>query len=321
MLSTGAAALSPVGTYPIATGLSGPAAGNYLLGALLSGILGGPTLTINKAPSVAILSAVSSSMVSGQAVTLAMHVASTTSGTPTGSVTLLDGATPLADLSLSPAANVSYSTKALGDGSHVLSGVYGGDVNFLASTAAAQTLVVAPGIPGDFALAATGTTSQTVVAGSVATFSFTVQMEGAGSASPITLAASTLPIGMSASFSPTYLPPGGAITAFTLVIQTPKARAATAGHAIAEGSSRPFVAVGLLLLPLLSLTHRRRQALAGLLCAACLVLLAGCGARIAASTANSAAAGASYPILVSATATSPAGTVLLHTVTVQLTVQ
>lgn len=312
MLSTGAVVLSPAGSYPMVAGLSGPAAGNYILAPF-----GGASLTIARTPSIATLYAARLGVVPGQPVSLAVHVGSTTSGSPTGGVTLLDGTAALADVRLSPTGDVSYSTSVLSAGPHTLSAVYAGDANFLASTAAAQTLVAAPALPGDFVLATTGASSQTVIGGNPASFAFAVQMQGAPLASPITLAVSTLPVGMTASFSPTYLPPGGAVTAFTLTIQTPKTAAWSGGHAL---FGRSAMGMALLLIPLLPFGFRRRCRLAGLFCAACLVMLSGCGDRTV-SSANSTASSRSYPLTVSGTATGATAGVLLHTATVTLQVQ
>src|ERR1019366_2990163 len=104
-----------------------------------------------------------------------MQVASTTSGVPTGSVTVLDGTTSLAVVPLS-AGSASLSTSALGSGSHSLSAVYSGDANFLGGTSAAAVVTIGAG--ADFTLAATGATSQSVPAGSAATFNFAVAMQG-----------------------------------------------------------------------------------------------------------------------------------------------
>jgi hypothetical protein len=56
-------------------------------------------------------------------------------GTPTGSVTFLDGSTTLGTGTLSGGV-ATYSTSSLTSGSHTLKAVYGGDTNFTTSTSA-----------------------------------------------------------------------------------------------------------------------------------------------------------------------------------------
>jgi len=308
VLTTTAAVLSPVGTYPITAALKGPAAGNYTLAPLA-----GAVLAISKAPSSATLSASATSVAVGLPLSLSVHIASTTTGTPTGSITLLDGGTALTSLPLSSTDSAAFTTSTLTTGSHALAAVYAGDSNFTGSTAAAQTITISAPTPGDFTLTATGSTSQTIPAGNAASFTFAVQSQGAALASPITLASSGLPTGTTTTFSPTYLPPGGSITTFTLTIQTTKPTTS----AIIRGQ---LTALAILLLPLLPLAQRSRRGFMGALCLVLVVFAAGCGDRIY-TTSQTSAAPTSYPILVSGTATSPTGSVLQHTATVTLTIQ
>jgi hypothetical protein len=84
-------------------------------------------------------------------VTLTATVAATApgAGTPTGSVTFLDGATQLgsAALAVDPATHAdraSLSTAALSGGTHTITAVYQGDASFAGSTSAAVTEVVLP---------------------------------------------------------------------------------------------------------------------------------------------------------------------------------
>jgi len=243
------------------------------------------------------LSASATSVSVGLPFNLSVHIASTTTGTPTGSVTLLDGGTALMSLSLSSTGNATFTTSTLTTGSHTLTVVYAGDTNFTGSTVATQTVVITP---GDFTLATTGPTSQTIPAGNTASFTFAVQLQGATLDSPITLASSGLPTGTTATFSPTYLPPGGAITAFTLTIQTIKPATKIAGM---RGQ---LAALAILLLPLLPLAQRSRRGFMGALCLVLVIFTAGCGDRIY-TTSQPGAVLTSYPILVSGTATSPTG--------------
>jgi Bacterial Ig-like domain (group 3)/Domain of unknown function (DUF4214) len=62
-------------------------------------------------------------------------------GTPTGSVTFMDGTTVLGTSTLS-AGTATFQTTTLSTGSHQISAVYSGDANFTGSTSAALTQMV-----------------------------------------------------------------------------------------------------------------------------------------------------------------------------------
>jgi hypothetical protein len=72
-----------------------------------------------------------------------------------------------------------------------------------------ETVTTAAGT--DFSLAASGATAQTVPAGTAASFGFTLDVQGNGLPSQLVLSAAGLPVGATASFSPTYVPPGRSI--------------------------------------------------------------------------------------------------------------
>ncbi|WP_263381732.1 NHL domain-containing protein [Granulicella arctica] len=300
VLSTAATTLSPVGSYSVNGALTGTAAGNYRLVPLI-----GAAVTIGKASSVATITSASTSVVAGTPLTFSMKVVSATSGTPTGTAAVLDGGALVATVPLSGGA-ASFATSALGIGSHALSLAYAGDGNFLESTATSLEIAVTLGATGDFVLALTGPSGQTIASGGAASFSFAAQTQGVALSSPIVLAASALPVGFTASFNPAYLPPGGAVTTFTLTVQTSKAAAANRAVAIFAG----------VVCSLLPFWWRRR--FVGAVMLSCL-LLAGCGDRVV--TAGGSAALVSYPITVTGTATTPSGAILQHTALVTLSVQ
>jgi hypothetical protein len=64
---------------------------------------------------------------------------------PTGKVTFNDGKTALGSATLSSTGVATFSTTALGGGTHSITAQYSGDVNFLKQTSAALSQVVAPG--------------------------------------------------------------------------------------------------------------------------------------------------------------------------------
>jgi hypothetical protein len=75
----------------------------------------------------------------GQSVAFTATVSGANSGTATGTVTFLDGATVLGTGTLSAGgagAQATFSTSSLGLGSHSITAVYGGDTAFASSTSA-----------------------------------------------------------------------------------------------------------------------------------------------------------------------------------------
>jgi len=87
---------------------------------------------LNPAATTALVSSANPSAF-GQAVTFTATVSSP-SGTPTGTVTFLDGATSLGAATLGPSGTASLTTAALAVGPHSITASYGGDSNFNAST-------------------------------------------------------------------------------------------------------------------------------------------------------------------------------------------
>src|SRR5947207_1469314 len=101
------------------------------------------TQTVNKGQTTTTLTSTPNPSTAGQAVTLSTTVTAVAPavGVPTGSVTFMDGATPLATVALVN-GNASLVTSALTTGNHSLTAVYGGSANFLTSTSPAVNQVV-----------------------------------------------------------------------------------------------------------------------------------------------------------------------------------
>jgi sugar lactone lactonase YvrE len=247
-------------------------------------------------------------LLQGSSTTLIATVSATASN-PTGTATLIDGATPLGSAGLSAGA-ATFGMSMLSTGSHTLTAAYSGNSALLPSTS--QPLIVTIGNPGaaDFTLTAGAPTTVSVAAGNAATFNFAVALTGAALTSPINLSVSGAPAGSTASFSPALIPPPSGPSSFTLTIDTPASARLDApkGREVAAG-----LCLAALLLPLVFGRRRRNGLLLGA------ILLTGCGARI--NTGNSTAPPPlTYNITVSATATSPGGATLLHTSQVTLIV-
>src|SRR5216683_1628754 len=272
--TTTATTLSPAGTYPITATLTGPAAGNYTLTPSPA------NLTIAPAPTLTTLTASTDTVAPGLPLTLTTHVASTTSGTPTGTISLLDGATMLFTADVPATGDAAFTTSSLAQGVHSLTTLYTGDANFTPSTSAPQLIGIGTNPNPDFTLASAGTSTQTILSGGSATFTFAVQIQGTTLSSPINLAASGLPNLATASFNPSYLPPGATPNTFTLTITTPKT--AALNNTPQNTPLGPSPALALLLLPIASLALRLRarktaRLLTFALLTTTLTLCSGCG--------------------------------------------
>ena len=312
--TTTAANLSPTGTYPFTATLSGPAAGNYTLTTSPS------SLTITPAPTVTTLTASATTLAPGLPITLSAHVASTTAGTPSGTISLLDGPTTLFTADVPATGDAAFTTSSLGTGLHSLITVYAGEANFTPSASTPQLIGIATDPTSDFTLTTTGPATQTITAGSSANFTFAVQLQGIPLSSPITLAATGLPSLATASFNPTYLPPGVTSNTFNLTITTPKT---TALH---HNSIVPLSTLALLLFPIAGLALCRRDIrkktilFTWVFLTISLTLCSGCGDRIYPGN-QSAASPKTYNITVTGTATTSTGTTVTHATTVILLLQ
>ncbi|HMF62948.1 MAG TPA: Ig-like domain repeat protein [Edaphobacter sp.] len=312
--TTTAANLSPTGAYPFTATLSGPAAGNYILTTSPS------SLVITPAPTVTTLTASATTLAPGLPITLNAHVASTTAGTPTGTITLLDGPTTLFTTDVSSTGDAAFTTSSLTTGLHSLITVYAGEANFTPSASTPQLIGIGTSPTSDFTLTTTGPATQTITAGSSASFTFAVQLQGNPLSSPITLAATGLPPLAIASFNPTYLPPGTTSNTFNLTITTPKT---TALH---HNSIAPSSALALLLFPMAGLALCRRDLrkkailFTWVFLTISITLCSGCGDRIYPGN-QATTSPKTYNITVTGTATTPTGTPLTHATTVILLLQ
>jgi hypothetical protein len=147
-LSTTATAASPVGSYSITA--SGAASPNYTI-QFVSG-----TLTILPAAATALVTSSANPSLPGGTVTFttALSAVAPGAGTPTGTVQfIIDGAVAGSPAPLGGGA-ASYTTSALGHGTHTVVAQYAGDGNFTGTTnllAGTQT-VNTPPVPGPCAV-------------------------------------------------------------------------------------------------------------------------------------------------------------------------
>jgi hypothetical protein len=320
--------IAGAGTLVIAANQAGNA--NYLAASPVT-----ESIIVNKALPVAAIAASVNPILVQNSVTLTATTASAV-GTPTGTVTFMDGTTPLGTGTLASGV-ATLTTSSLSAGAHTITASYGGDTNFLpaASTPLAQLVQ-------DFSFTISAP-SVTVEPGGTAVFTFTTgPMNGATFPSAINLALSGLPAGASYSFSPATIAAGAGATAVTLTVDIPQTQASArsltlhpgaqvaVNHRGGPGSGKagslagrlaPF-SLALVLLPFAGRLRRTGKRLGRILCVL-LLLTAGIAAATGISACGGSSAGGyfaqpqqSYTVTV--TGTSGA---LSHSTTVTLTVE
>jgi hypothetical protein len=151
----------------------------------------------------------------GAPVTLTITVSSS-AGTPTGSVTCLDGTTSLGSVTLSSGV-ATLSTSTLATGAHSITCRYAGSANFSASTSATLTETISG---ADFSFVSSAASS-TVIPGKPTTISFTLTPQG-GFTGQVQFSVSGIPPEATAVFTPAVLVLSGSGPATeTLTITTP----------------------------------------------------------------------------------------------------
>ena len=244
-LTTAATSTSPTGPYPIIAAQGTLAAANYNF-AFVNGALNitpaapgsGPTAPVVIAPSL-------NPVPLGTPLTFTMTVPAGATGT----VNFLDGMT---SLGISPViGNIALLTvSTLSLGTHTITGVYSGDVNFTSASATLSEVVVSP---ADFTVASS-TGRQLIPPGASANFSIVVSSMNLPFTNVVTMSASNLPPGATYTFSPAVVTPGaaGANSTFTITVP-PQSSMDSRGRRLGP------VAFALLLLPFACLKRHRRS--------------------------------------------------------------
>ena len=214
--------------------------------------------------------------------TLSATVASTTSGTPSGSVNFFNGAGQLnaAPVTLnSGVASLSLNTLPIGALS--LTVVYSGDTDFAAST---SPTVNATGTSPDFSIAASPA-SQTVLPGQSAQYTITLTPTNAVFVNPVSLSVSGLPVGATATFVPDSIAVGAGPSTTVLTLNAGKLARLPKGKSF-FGALESSAALALLFLPLFlgkrtrqvaATLSRRGRVLIALLALAAVGTVTGCG--------------------------------------------
>ena len=156
-------------------------------------------------------------VVASQSVTLTATVSAMAGGTPTGTVSFLNGTSAVGSAALTPQGTATMSTTLLPVGDLSLTAQYSGSAAFAASTSGAVSLTVTAAKP-DFAIAL-APTSGSVAAGASATSTVTLTSSN-GFSGMVTLACSGLPAGAACSFSPSSVSVNGTPATAVLTVTT-----------------------------------------------------------------------------------------------------
>ncbi|MGA8437028.1 MAG: FG-GAP-like repeat-containing protein [Candidatus Sulfotelmatobacter sp.] len=283
------------------------------------------TQTVQKAASSTALTSSAASSSLNQSVTFTATVSPSTSGQPTGTVTFLDGTTPLGSPALSAGvATLAISTLAIG--THTITGSYSGDGNFSGSNSNIVSLVVTAAAP-NFSLSSSPA-SLSLSPGASGQSTITVIPLGGLNPSTVALSCS---ISTTLSPAPTCSLGGisvaNSVGSSMLTVATTGAQAALAPAP--EHASRWLLAVGLLmpamLLSAAGFNTPGRRKLLGI----CLIflVLSGCLLQVACGGSGS----NNTPPATKTNQSTPAGTYTVtitgnasgeqHTTSVSLTVQ
>jgi hypothetical protein len=257
----------------------------------------------------------------GQAITFTATVKPTGVGTPTGTVSFYDGTRPLGSSPLA-AGSASVMT-TLAAGAHTITAVYAGDASFTGNTSVA----LAPSVLDfNLTLGTTASGSQTVVPGQPVTYALNLLPVGGAFTFPITLSATGLPPGATATFTPQVITIGAGPASVAMIIQT-AASGASLPHRnlFGAGYGGGALALSLLLLPFSRWTRSKNRGMRPLtLCAALILSLAAIGGLSGCGSGSGffGQPPQSYTINVLGTATGAGGATLQHSLAaITLTVQ
>jgi hypothetical protein len=198
----------------------------------------------------------------------------------TGTMTFYSGTTVLGTATVS-GGSATITTTALAAGTQSITAAYSGDANYAPATSSAISETVQ-----DFTLTfANGNGSMTAPGGGQAVYSLVVTpVDGTSLPAAVTLSASNLPLGMTASFTPATVASGSSTSTVTMTITLPGKSANERPRSPFGGGALP-VALGLILLPVAGRMRKGRARLVRLVVlfamgAALAVGFMGCGVKI-----------------------------------------
>jgi hypothetical protein len=241
------------------------------------------TINVTKAGTSTTLTQQPTAAYFGDNVTLTATVASSTTGTPTGTVAFVDGTTTLGTGTLNGSGVATYSTSSLTVGAHAFTANYVGDANFNASTITNAAYTV----NANFSVA--DIVAPIIIKRNVPTaVTITVPPSGGAYNVAVVLSIAGLPVGATGSFSPASVTPGASGASSTLTLTFPS----TVSNAPQGGGKFPLppvlasVLCGMLLFTTTFFMDtvnrvRMRRALVVVGCLAMLIVpstfIAGCG--------------------------------------------
>lgn len=264
--TTEATILSPAGTYTIQPAVTGAGAANYQVTPQAG------KLTISQASLSLAMSPLTNAFAGGD-ITLTATATSSTSGVPSGAVKFFDGATLLGTGAINANGVATYTTNTIAQGTHSFSTSYEGDKNFTAVSSAVMTSIVNP------AYTVTAPPEPVPLApGGSAGVDVSIPPLGGAFNDVVTLSATGLPAGITATFDPPTVVPGasGAQTKMILHYASKTAKLDPQGSPFAPAG----VAVAGLCLLFLGRKRLPKTFVAVLLCVGLLsgaAALTGCG--------------------------------------------
>jgi hypothetical protein len=309
VFTTTAVALSPPGSYAIGATLTGPKSTNYSV--VMSAASG--SLQIVRAASMIVEQPLAQNSYTELPLLLTADVSSTTEGIPTGTVQFIEGSTVVATGTLlNGVATGTYLSPS--SGMHSIVANYGGDTDFNASSS--QIVTTSVSAMPDFTLTSAGSTTQTVAAGDVASYTMTVGAQSGTFTGVVDLSVNGLPVGATVTFSPPQVVPGATSVAVAMNVQTNATLSdVTMGRRYGE------VVLVCLFFPWLLIGKCRRGLWRPIAMCSVLALLTctvGCGAR---SITSAVLGGQTYTLTVTGTSTNLAGAVVSHSMNVTLVVE
>jgi hypothetical protein len=197
-------ALTASGAYTVTTTSPGfPTDTSSLVVTAATAIATSTTLTASPDP-----------LADGQSATLTATVSPAPTGTPAGTVDFYSGATLLGTAPLNASGVATFTTNSLVVGADSITAVYPGNASFAASTSSAvsETVTTSYTVTGP-------TTPISVAAGGSVNVNITVPPLGGAFNNVVTLSASGLPPGATATFNPPTVMPGSAGATTVMTIQ------------------------------------------------------------------------------------------------------
>jgi hypothetical protein len=289
------------GKHSITAGYTGNAIFQPSTSPVLSQVVRGATTTS--------LAASPDPSMSGESITLTATVTPQGSGTPTGTVKFLDGATNLGSAPLNSKAVAVLSVSTLTMGSHSLSATYGGDANFGSSASAVLDQNVE-----DFSITGSSSMSATVMPGQTANYTLTIA-PGGGFNQSVSFTCSGAPSDSTCSVTPASVTLSGSklVSVDVAVVTQGTAMGSTqpSGSPFGSGARAWAAWFGVTGIVLLGGGHRRRrtwhrQWLYGLafVCLLALAIMPACGGgSSSASNSGSATPAGTYNLSVTGTFT------------------